>query len=156
IYGFLWCQGDLAKGKAKIAWKQVCKPKDEGGLGIKDLSLWNEVLMSKHLWNVVFIKESLWVKQINLVRLKGRSIWEVDCKKNASHGWKQILNLRDKMRKHIVYKVGEGSKIFLWHDKWWGPEPLSKFIPTNDIRQAGLDTELKQRYDRRWSVEMAN
>ncbi|GKD63582.1 RNA-directed DNA polymerase, eukaryota, reverse transcriptase zinc-binding domain protein [Tanacetum coccineum] len=40
--------GELLKGKAKVAWKQVCKPKDEGGLGIKNLSLWNEVLMAKH------------------------------------------------------------------------------------------------------------
>lgn len=37
LKGFLWCQGDLTRGKAKIAWEYVCKPKDEGGLGIKDL-----------------------------------------------------------------------------------------------------------------------
>ncbi|GJW64567.1 RNA-directed DNA polymerase, eukaryota, reverse transcriptase zinc-binding domain protein [Tanacetum coccineum] len=65
LKGFLWCQGELSKGKAKVAWKQVCKPKDEGGLGIKNLSLWNEVLMAKHLWNVATMKESLWVKWIH-------------------------------------------------------------------------------------------
>ena len=26
--------------------------KSEGGLGIKELEQWNEVLMTKHLWNV--------------------------------------------------------------------------------------------------------
>ncbi|GJT19452.1 hypothetical protein Tco_0878158 [Tanacetum coccineum] len=62
LKGFLWCQGDLSKGKAKIAWKQVCKSKEDGGLGIKDLSKWNEVLMSNHLWNVATMKESIWVK----------------------------------------------------------------------------------------------
>ncbi|GKB90274.1 hypothetical protein Tco_0962546 [Tanacetum coccineum] len=25
--GFLWCQGDMKKGKAKVAWELVCKPK---------------------------------------------------------------------------------------------------------------------------------
>ena len=37
LKGFLWCQGEITKGKAKISWEQICKPKDHGGLGIKDL-----------------------------------------------------------------------------------------------------------------------
>ncbi|GJZ33992.1 RNA-directed DNA polymerase, eukaryota, reverse transcriptase zinc-binding domain protein [Tanacetum coccineum] len=139
LKGFLWCQGNLSKGKAKVAWKQVCKPKDEGGLGIKDLSTWNEVLMAKHLWNVASRKESLWVKWINKVRLKGCSIWEVETDVNSSHGWKQILSLRVKMRKHVFCKLRDGSSIFLWHDRWWGPEPLIKTIPLAVINQAGLD-----------------
>ncbi|GJV03160.1 RNA-directed DNA polymerase, eukaryota, reverse transcriptase zinc-binding domain protein [Tanacetum coccineum] len=61
-----WLQCDLSKGKAKVAWKQVCKPRDQGGLGIKDLGKWNEVLMSKHIWNIVSNKESLWVKWVNV------------------------------------------------------------------------------------------
>ncbi|GJX85369.1 reverse transcriptase domain, reverse transcriptase zinc-binding domain protein [Tanacetum coccineum] len=32
--GFLWCQGEIKKGKAKVAWDSVCMPKHEGGLGI--------------------------------------------------------------------------------------------------------------------------
>ncbi|GKC68225.1 antagonist of like heterochromatin protein 1-like protein [Tanacetum coccineum] len=31
--GFLWCQGEMCKGKAKVAWEDVCLPKIEGGLG---------------------------------------------------------------------------------------------------------------------------
>ncbi|GJX79325.1 hypothetical protein Tco_0327474 [Tanacetum coccineum] len=33
--GFLWCQRDLRKGKAKVAWEAVCLPNCEGGLGIR-------------------------------------------------------------------------------------------------------------------------
>nr|GEW19171.1 RNA-directed DNA polymerase, eukaryota, reverse transcriptase zinc-binding domain protein [Tanacetum cinerariifolium] len=32
--GFLWCNGDLKKGKAKVAWRDICLPKNEGGLGL--------------------------------------------------------------------------------------------------------------------------
>ncbi|GJV32164.1 hypothetical protein Tco_1392564 [Tanacetum coccineum] len=28
--GFLWCQGKMRSGKAKVAWEVVCLPKDEG------------------------------------------------------------------------------------------------------------------------------
>ncbi|GJZ66378.1 RNA-directed DNA polymerase, eukaryota, reverse transcriptase zinc-binding domain protein [Tanacetum coccineum] len=41
LKGFLWCQGDLTKGRAKISWDAICKPKDQGGLGLKNLYVWN-------------------------------------------------------------------------------------------------------------------
>ncbi|GKF98730.1 hypothetical protein Tco_0297513 [Tanacetum coccineum] len=34
IRSFLWCQGDMRKGKAKVSWEVICLPKKEGGLGI--------------------------------------------------------------------------------------------------------------------------
>nr|GEW60808.1 hypothetical protein [Tanacetum cinerariifolium] len=52
LKGFLWVQGELTSGKAKISWSSVCKPKADGGLGIKDLSLWNKAMLIKHLWNL--------------------------------------------------------------------------------------------------------
>ncbi|GJV56857.1 RNA-directed DNA polymerase, eukaryota, reverse transcriptase zinc-binding domain protein [Tanacetum coccineum] len=143
LKGFLWCQGELSKGKAKVTWKQICRPKDEGDMGIKSLEVWNEVLMTKHLWNVATLKESLWVKWTNINRVRGESIWIIDCDKNASQGWKQILKLRDKMRNHIISKIGDGSSVFLWHDKWWGPDLITKFIPLEVIRNAGFDSKMK-------------
>ncbi|GJR45577.1 hypothetical protein Tco_1313680 [Tanacetum coccineum] len=95
--GFLWCQGELTKGKAKVSWDIVCKPKNQGGLGLKNMGVWNEVLMIKHLWNVATKKDTLWVKWIYTEKLKGRSIWEVDCDNNSTVGWKNILSLRDKV-----------------------------------------------------------
>ena len=62
LRGFLWNQGDLVKGIAKVAWDVICTPKDQGGLGIKNLQKWNEVLLVKHLWNLAAKKDSLWVK----------------------------------------------------------------------------------------------
>ncbi|GJY20023.1 putative reverse transcriptase domain, reverse transcriptase zinc-binding domain protein [Tanacetum coccineum] len=143
LKGFLWCQGELSKGKAKVAWKQICRPKDEGGLGIKSLEVWNEVLMSKHLWNVATLKESIWVKWTIMNRVKDDGIWAMKCDKNASHGWNQILSLRDKMRAHIISKIGDGASIFLWHDRWWRPDPITKFIPMDVIRNDGFDSKMK-------------
>ncbi|GKB31316.1 hypothetical protein Tco_0870717 [Tanacetum coccineum] len=47
--GFLWCHGFMRKGRAKVAWDVVCLPKDEGGLGVRRLDLFNKALMISHL-----------------------------------------------------------------------------------------------------------
>ena len=41
LRSFLWSGTDLKKHSAKIAWKHVCKKKNEGGLGFKDMEVWN-------------------------------------------------------------------------------------------------------------------
>ncbi|GKA65218.1 sodium/hydrogen exchanger 6 [Tanacetum coccineum] len=45
--GFLWCQGEMKKGKAKVAWEAVCLPHRKGGLGIRKLDDFNVALMAK-------------------------------------------------------------------------------------------------------------
>ena len=46
---FFW-QGDSEKKKYRLArWNIVCRPKDQGGLGIQDLLLKNSALLDKWL-----------------------------------------------------------------------------------------------------------
>ncbi|GKB47363.1 zinc knuckle CX2CX4HX4C containing protein [Tanacetum coccineum] len=51
IRGFLWCQGEMKKGKAKVAWEAVCLPYREGELGIRILDDYNVALMTTHINN---------------------------------------------------------------------------------------------------------
>ncbi|GJR26293.1 putative ribonuclease H-like domain-containing protein [Tanacetum coccineum] len=60
IRGFLWCQGDMLRGKAKVSWEVVCLPKEEGGLGLRRLDAFNKALIITHIWSILTSKESLW------------------------------------------------------------------------------------------------
>ena len=59
---FWWGQwGD----RRKIHWKKwevLCKPKEEGGMGFKDLCKFNEALLAKQVWRLVHDKHSLFYK----------------------------------------------------------------------------------------------
>ncbi|KAL0455544.1 UNVERIFIED_CONTAM: hypothetical protein Slati_0893600 [Sesamum latifolium] len=58
---FLW-QGGTGTGRPKVAWADVCRPVDEGGLGIQALGPLNKALMSQHLWVVIQQdSRSIWV-----------------------------------------------------------------------------------------------
>ena len=71
----------------------------------------NEVLLTKHIWNIVDHKESLWVKWIHVVKLRGQSFWDVSVEYNDSWIWKVLLGLREKAKRHIEMKIGNGKKI---------------------------------------------
>nr|GEX06388.1 RNA-directed DNA polymerase, eukaryota, reverse transcriptase zinc-binding domain protein [Tanacetum cinerariifolium] len=141
------------KGKAKVTWKDVCQPKENGGLGLKPLEEWNKALLVKHIWNMAAKKDSLWVKWINIVKLKGRSVWEVDKQSSDSWMWKNLLELRDEVRSHMQYKIGNGRTIFIWHDNWTSLPILDSFISKREIYAAGLsndDTIIDCISDSRW------
>ncbi|KAK1406265.1 hypothetical protein QVD17_41556 [Tagetes erecta] len=65
---FLWARGPLKRSRARVSWKDVCRPKTEGGLGIKRLRDMNKALMSFHIWSIVSKRPSVWVDWIQQYR----------------------------------------------------------------------------------------
>ncbi|GKB99230.1 RNA-directed DNA polymerase, eukaryota, reverse transcriptase zinc-binding domain protein [Tanacetum coccineum] len=105
---------------------------------LRALKEWNETLLVKQLWNVIADKESLWVKWVNVVKLKQKSIWEISLNANDSWGWKNMLELRDKIKEYVIYRVRNGKKISIWHDKWCEQGPLINIISYRSIYDARL------------------
>nr|XP_043625587.1 uncharacterized protein LOC122597012 [Erigeron canadensis] len=67
---FLWCKGPMVKGKAKVAWKDICLPKYEGGLAIHKISEVNKSLMATHIWSIVTKFDSIWVDWVYAYKIK--------------------------------------------------------------------------------------
>ncbi|GJY83709.1 hypothetical protein Tco_0497085 [Tanacetum coccineum] len=131
-------KGELIKGKAKVLWDYICKPKDQGGLGLKDLHKWNETLLLKLLWNVAAKKDTLWVKWINVEKQKGRNLWDMQIDSNSSPMWKTFLGMRDKIRDHIRVEIGNGKSTSVWYDKWHSMGPLCIVVTKRDVYAARM------------------
>lgn len=54
---FLW-----AGTKSKVVWIDICKPKEEGGLGLRDSKTWNRAILFKILWDIHLNKDCLWIR----------------------------------------------------------------------------------------------
>lgn len=136
---FLWGSNDISKGKAKVAWKAICKPKSNGGLGLKDLLVWNKTLLVKQIWNIASKKDNLWVKWVSTVKLRGVSLWRVQKEANDSWGWKILIDIRDLVQNHIKYMIGNGQRTSMWYDNWSSVGPLINSIDHRNIYDARLD-----------------
>ncbi|KAK4381149.1 hypothetical protein Sango_2996200 [Sesamum angolense] len=125
---FLW-YGPTGSGNAKVAWERICKPKEEGGLGLHSLITTNQALMLKQLWRIIQNDgTSLWVDWIQLYRLRNSTIWIVNGAL-GSWGWRKMLNLRPLLQRGVIYKVGDVSSFSLWQDIWHKRGPLCLIYP---------------------------
>lgn len=92
VRNFMW-----GSKSCPVSFNQVCKPKDEGGLGLRNLSDWNKALLTRNLWDIHSRKDSLWIKWIHSEYLLGRDIWEIAEHHKDSPTIKNILRIRDKL-----------------------------------------------------------
>lgn len=116
---FLWSGPELNTKKAKVSWKDCCKPKEEGGLGLRSISEANDVSCLKLVWRILSSADSLWVRWIRRYLIRKGSFWSV--KENSSLGswmWKKILKYRDTAAEFAKVEVHSGSSTSFWYDSW--------------------------------------
>lgn len=58
---FMWTsKADICK-KSLVAWNRVCSPNHQGGLGLNNLHIWNQVTLLNCLWNICCKSDNLWI-----------------------------------------------------------------------------------------------
>ncbi|KAK4381894.1 putative ribonuclease H protein [Sesamum angolense] len=134
---FLW-KGTTTSGYPKVAWEAVCRPIEEGGLGIKDILALNRALMSKHLWAVINRTGPLF-GLTGSSRFVSGTVRFGQLRKKGAWGWRKMLSLRHSLISHIHYCVGSGDSVSLWHDPWHPLGPLiSRFPRGPQMTRTGL------------------
>ncbi|XP_062088587.1 uncharacterized protein LOC133795153 [Humulus lupulus] len=111
---FLWGTSRWNENRSKFhitAWDQVCLPKHLGGIGFRDGTKWNMVLLAKYIWAVSTKQDILWVKWVDVVYLKGQSIWDYNLQTDVSWYWRKLIKLRSVINGEMLEKVMVQNKL---------------------------------------------
>lgn len=116
---FLWGGTINSNAQVNVAWHICCKPKMEGGLGIKDLFEWNKAAILFQLWRILQPnRNSLWNTWLWATYLRNKPLWSMKVPYNASWCLKKMLNAREEARLIFKYVPGQDSTFLFWHDPW--------------------------------------
>lgn len=140
---FLWSGNTDKKGIAKLAWTTVCLPKIEGGLGLRNLSTWNQVLCLKFIWILLSKTPSLWADWHWSIHLQNKSFWAVEVSVNDSWAWKKLLDLRPLAINFCKVKLGNGKTASFWYDVWTPLGQLINYIGPNGPRALRIRKDAK-------------
>jgi hypothetical protein len=113
-----------------VNWPEVCRPKDQGGLGIINSRFFNSALMIKWIWRIFDPEEhhNLWYK---LLRAKYLSVDNIFARNSqgGSQFWRSINKIKHLFKLGAKYQLGSGEKILFWTDWWQGEGPLAIRFP---------------------------
>jgi hypothetical protein len=125
----LWRDKDQPK-PSLAAWDMVCKPKENGGLGIVNFRKKNDSLLMKHLHKFYNKVDTPWVQLI------WSSYYENEVPHVArpcgSSWWRDIMQLSSDFMSFSSVTPGTGTSFSFWTDKWnilGNNQPLSERFP---------------------------
>lgn len=140
---FLW-SGDIEKKNgAKVGCNELCLPMNEGGLGLRNLKVWNLTLCLRLIWVLFCNHKSLWRCWIKENRIKNRIFWEQEQKGHSSWTWKALLSLRNAASAFLMSRVGNGNQTSFWHDVWTPFGPLIRHFGPKGPRELGIPTDAR-------------
>lgn len=82
---FLWGSKEDRRRPALVAWDNLCLPELSGGIGLKNIRLWNVASLGKQVWAIMQKKDHLWVKWTSTIYLKSEDFMLVKMK--SSDNW---------------------------------------------------------------------
>ncbi len=111
----------------------MCKPLEDGGLGVKDVRIFNNALLAKWKWQLMNDERRKWKDILDSkygsevgrshTRLKWQSWWWRDLSKACGEGEDEWF------QKSVVWKVGDGGNVKFWEDAWVTNNNLKSLYP---------------------------
>lgn len=119
MMGSYWWGAENGKRKTHwVAWEDMVKPKGHGGMGFRDMRLFNQALLARQAWRLLQFPDSLCARVLKAKYYPNGVLTDTVFTGNASSTWHAIEYGLDLLKKGIIWRVGNGANIRTWRDPW--------------------------------------
>jgi hypothetical protein len=128
IRKFFWGGNSEKRKYHLVKWDLVCKPRQKGGLGIKNLQLFNQCLLCKWWWKLE-TEEGLWQSLVKAKYDISKSLHHIKLRNDDSPVWKDLWKVKHLYLNQRMMVVGDGKSTDFWNDAWCGSYPFCEKFP---------------------------
>lgn len=96
----------------------MTQPKKMGGLGFKDLEIFNIFLLARQPWRTLTNPDSLSSKLLKAIYYPEGEFWDNELGSHPSQIWRTLLEGRDFMSKGLIRLIGDGRSTKIWNNNW--------------------------------------
>jgi hypothetical protein len=115
---FWW--GD-EKGQRKVhwmAWEKLLQAKCHGGIGFRDMQLFNQALLVRQAWRLIRYPDNLCVRVLKPRYYPNGVLVDTVFPAEASPTWRAIEHGLELVKKGIIWRIRSGTKVNIWRDPW--------------------------------------
>ncbi|XP_025621471.2 FBD-associated F-box protein At4g10400-like [Arachis hypogaea] len=127
-----WGQKGVERRMVWIKWDTMTRPKKDGGLGIKNLRAQNLALLSKQCWRLMKYPNSTLSRMLKAKYFRYTDFLHAEIGSILSWGWRSVLEGRKVIEKGLLWKIGSGTNVRIFHDPWL-PLPVPLNVPQNAL-----------------------
>ncbi|KAL4284014.1 hypothetical protein GQ457_16G019040 [Hibiscus cannabinus] len=131
IRRFWWSGKGSARGWPFVAWADLCQPKAIGGMGFKDLHLFNIALLGKQLWRLLSEPGSLLYRTFRAKYFPDGDLLHASVPARSSFAWKGLHRALSRLRDVFFWTLGIDSQVRLFSDHF----KLSARLSSADVEK---------------------
>ena len=134
---FWWDGPEGTKKMCWVSWDRLTNPKAMGGLGLRDIQLFNQALLAKLAWRIITVPDCLLARILKGKYCQRQGFLDTNLPSACSHGWRSIIFGRDLLKDNIGKAIGNGQTTAVWKDSWISLDDNVK--PYGPIQEEGTD-----------------
>jgi hypothetical protein len=92
------------------------KDKKDGGLGFRDIHVFNLAMLAKQCWCLWSRPNSLCARILKAKYYANSTILDAKPKRSMSNTWRSILRGLEVMKMGMIWRVGDGRNLKIWSD----------------------------------------
>jgi hypothetical protein len=120
IRNFWWAGVQAENPTNPIAfhsWEDICKPKNQGGLGIRDMELINKSMFINTAWNVITDKNPFLSNILKAKYYPNSSFWTASTAGPRSVFWSSVLQIKPILQENSIMQIHAGNSS-IWSTPW--------------------------------------
>jgi hypothetical protein len=114
LRNFWWGSKEGKRRTCWVAWDDMTMPKHMGGLGFRDIELFNLALLAKQAWRLIHEPSSLSAWILKAVYFPNKDFLEAELGASPSKIWRSILDGRQVLKLGMIKRIGTGEDTHIW------------------------------------------
>jgi len=115
---FWWAQQENENKMHWISWEWLCSRKKKGGMGYRDLHLFNLAMLAQQGWRLIVELDSLCAQVLRAKYYPNGDLLGVKEKSGISYSWRSLICGLKALNDGLIWQVGDGTNINIWTDPW--------------------------------------
>ncbi|XP_060966250.1 uncharacterized mitochondrial protein AtMg00310-like [Cannabis sativa] len=142
------------KGIPWMSWDRMCKSKNNGGLGFRNLHDFNLALLGKQGWRFLTRPESLVSRIFKARYFSNGTFLSASLGNNPSFVWRSVWEAQALVRAGVRWSVGNGASIDVLNEPWL-PDQHNPFVSSSHpaLHQAKVNNLLTMDMSS-WDIEL--
>ncbi|XP_021732105.1 uncharacterized protein LOC110698909 [Chenopodium quinoa] len=107
--------------RKRIHWKSrdsMCTLKCLGGMGFRDLAIFNDSLLGRQAWRIISQSNSLLSRVMRAKYYRHSDFLGSFLGYGGSFSWRSIWGSKSLIKEGMLWRVGNGECIQIWEDPW--------------------------------------
>jgi hypothetical protein len=126
IRDFWW---GTERGKRKthwISWDIMMRSKPHGGMGFRDMRLFNQALLARQAWRLITRPDSLCARVLRAKYYPQGNLIDTVFTGKPSPTWCAIVYGLELLKQGLIWRIGNGESVRIWRDNWIPRETFLK------------------------------